>query len=114
MVTKQFTLNNFEDFASELFKQIARIEQKVADQPLNSDVAQHLLTIEEAAAFLHLSKQTLYRKVSKGEIPHMKRSKRLYFSKENLIDYVSAGSVLTNEQLISATADLLTNSKNNR
>ena len=94
-----------------LQSKLEAIEQLLLNRNENPENSGSLLTIEEAAAFLHLSKQTLYRKVSKGEIPHMKRSKRLYFSKENLIDYVSAGSVLTNEQLISATADLLTNSK---
>jgi excisionase family DNA binding protein len=45
-----------------------------------------------AGEFLHLTVQTLYNKVSKNEIPFMKRGKRLYFSKEQLIDYLKQGS----------------------
>ena len=57
-----------------------------------------LLTIEEASAFLHLTKQTIYSKVSRGEIPYMKRSKRLYFSRQELLDYIKLGKKLTSQE----------------
>lgn len=47
-----------------------------------------LLTISEAAQILHLSVPTMYSKVSKGELPVMKRGKRLYFSKKELIEFM--------------------------
>lgn len=50
-----------------------------------------LLTIQQAAAFLSLSVPTLYTKVSKGELPVMKRGKRLYFSQGELLGYLKAG-----------------------
>lgn len=58
-----------------------------------------LITIEEAAKFLHLSKPTIYSKVSKAEIPYMKRGKRLYFSKLELTDFIKQGRVKSNEEL---------------
>jgi excisionase family DNA binding protein len=42
---------------------------------------EQLLIVQEAAQFLNLTVPTIYSKVSKGELPVMKRSKRLYFSK---------------------------------
>ena len=51
-----------------------------------------LMTIQEAAEFLHLTVPTLYSKCSKGELPVKKRSKRLYFSKLELITYLNEGS----------------------
>lgn len=51
-----------------------------------------LMTIQEAAEFLHLSVPTLYNKASRGELPVKKRSKRLYFSKLELINYINEGS----------------------
>lgn len=51
-----------------------------------------LMTIQEAAEFLHLTVPTIYSKVSRGELPVKKRSKRLYFSKLELIDYLNEGS----------------------
>ncbi len=52
---------------------------------------EQLLTIQEAAEFLSLTVPTLYSKVSKGELPVMKRSKRLYFSRTELMNYLKDG-----------------------
>lgn len=51
-----------------------------------------ILTIQEASVFLNLSVKTIYNKVSKNELPVMKRSKRLYFSSTELLEYVKSGS----------------------
>lgn len=50
-----------------------------------------VLTVKETAEFLSLSVPTIYSLISKGEIPVMKRSKRCYFSKNELIDYLKNG-----------------------
>jgi excisionase family DNA binding protein len=50
-----------------------------------------LLTIQAAAEFLSLAVPTIYSKVSKGELPVMKRSKRLYFSRIELMEYLKEG-----------------------
>jgi len=48
-----------------------------------------LMTIQQAAEFLSLSVPTLYTKVSREkDFPHLKRGKRLYFLKENLLNYL--------------------------
>jgi excisionase family DNA binding protein len=49
-----------------------------------------LITIDQAASHLNLSKATLYGYVSRSEIPHMKRSKRLYFTKSDLNNWIKA------------------------
>lgn len=50
-----------------------------------------LLTVQDTAKFLSLSVPTVYTLISKGELPVMKRSKRCYFSKIELIDYLKQG-----------------------
>lgn len=50
-----------------------------------------LLTIKEAAEFLHLSVPTLYGYVSRSAIPVSKQGKRLYFSKQELTEWVKTG-----------------------
>jgi excisionase family DNA binding protein len=50
-----------------------------------------LLTVEQAADFLKLKKTTVYSLISKGDIPVMKRSKRCYFTKDELIEYLKQG-----------------------
>jgi hypothetical protein len=46
----------------------------------------------------------MYSKVSKGELPVMKRSKRLYFSRTELLAYLKSGRKKTNTE-IEAEAD---------
>jgi excisionase family DNA binding protein len=50
-----------------------------------------LLTVQDAAKLLSLTVPTVYGLISKGELPVMKRSKRCYFSKVELIDYLKQG-----------------------
>jgi excisionase family DNA binding protein len=57
-----------------------------------SDELPELLNISQAAGYLSLAKQTLYGFTSKGVIPHIKRGKKLYFKKSELIKWVNKGN----------------------
>ena len=56
----------------------------------NPEVTEELLTIQQAAQLLHLSVPTIYGLVSHSRIPHMKPGKRLYFSKDQLTEWVKS------------------------
>lgn len=58
-----------------------------------------LLTVQDAAKFLSLSVPTIYGLISKGELPVMKRSKRCYFSKVELLNYLKDGRRSTNAEV---------------
>jgi len=73
---------------------------------------EQLLTVQEAAQFLNLTVPTIYSKVSKGELPVMKRSKRLYFSSTELMEYLKEGRKKSNAEIEQeAEAYLLNNKK---
>ena len=72
---------------------------------------EQLLTVQEAAQFLNLTVPTIYSKVSKGELPVMKRSKRLYFSSTELMDYLKEGRKKSNSEIEKEAADYLLNAK---
>ena len=57
-----------------------------------------LFNIQEAGNFLKLSVPTIYSKVSRKELPYMKRGKRLYFSKTDLMEFLKSGRVLTSDE----------------
>ena len=77
-----------------------------------TDQPEQLLTIQEAAEFLRLTVPTMYSKVSKGELPVMKRSKRLYFSRTELLEYLKDGRKKSNAEIEQeAKAYLLNNKK---
>jgi len=80
--------------------------------PTEQPETDQLLTIQEAAEFLKLKVPTIYSKVSKGELPVMKRSKRLYFSRTELLNYLKDGRKKTNAEIEQeAKAYLLNNKK---
>lgn len=58
-----------------------------------------LLTINQASKFINLAKPTIYGLVSRKEIPHSKKGKRLYFSKFELLDWVKSGRRKTVSEL---------------
>ena len=72
---------------------IEKQEQSPTEQP------EKLLTVQEAAQFLNLTVPTIYGKVSKGELPVMKRSKRLYFSSTELMAYLKEGRKKSNAEI---------------
>jgi excisionase family DNA binding protein len=51
------------------------------------------LNVQQAADYLNLSKQTIYRKVSEGKIPYYKAGKKLHFRKSELFQIVELGKI---------------------
>jgi excisionase family DNA binding protein len=76
-------LNNIETLLIDLKQPL-----KELGEPTETD---ELLTVQDTAKFLSLSVPTVYALISKGELPVMKRSKRCYFSKIELITYLKQG-----------------------
>jgi excisionase family DNA binding protein len=98
---QKITFENLPNAVTQLLEKLDRIERMMTlrkGESLNEEVDK-LLTVEEAAQFLHLSKPTIYSKVSRGELPYMKSSKRLYFSKVELTEYIKKGRIKTNDEV---------------
>lgn len=73
---------------------IEKQEQPTPDQP------EQLLTIDEVATLLHLTKPTVYSKVSKNELPGVcKQGKRLYFDRQTIIDWIKQGRKKSNAEI---------------
>jgi excisionase family DNA binding protein len=53
--------------------------------------SESLLTIMEACKLLKLAKPTVYYLVQQSRIPFMRQGKKLYFLKDELIDWVRSG-----------------------
>ena len=68
-----------------------------------------LLTVQDTAKFLRLSVPTVYTLISKGELPVMKRSKRCYFSKVELINYLKQGRKKTLAEIASEAEEYCKN-----
>jgi excisionase family DNA binding protein len=85
-----------------LISEISELKHLLTKQQEHPPTEQpeQLLTIQEAANLLHLTVPTLYSKHSKGELPGVcKRGKRLYFSKQCLIEWVQQGRQKSNAEI---------------
>lgn len=58
-----------------------------------------LMTIQQAAEFLNLAVTTVYGLTSRNELPFMKKGKRLYFSKSDLLKYLESGKNKTAKEI---------------
>ena len=70
------------------------LKKILQDSSLNKDENNgmpELLSITQAAEYLNLAKQTLYGFTSKGDIPYLKKGKKLYFKKAELTKWVTDG-----------------------
>jgi excisionase family DNA binding protein len=74
-----------------LFEEVKQIKSLILESAA-TDTGDRLMTIQETAEFLHVKKQTLYTYVSKGVIPFNKKAGRLYFSKNDLIQWIKEGN----------------------
>jgi excisionase family DNA binding protein len=75
------------------------LDIKHKPDPGNHPESDNILSIEQAANFLNLSKLTLYGKVSRRELPVSKRGKRLYFLRSELEQYIKSGHKKTVDEL---------------
>jgi excisionase family DNA binding protein len=80
-------------------------EQLTIEQP------EKFLNIQEASKFLNLAVATVYSKVSRKELPCMKRGKRLYFSNTELINYIQEGRKKSKAELQDEADTYLFNTK---
>ena len=63
--------------------------QEIAE---NEKQVDKILNIDEACDLLKVTRITIYRKVKNNTIPHMKRGKKLLFSRNTLLEWLQESS----------------------
>ncbi len=89
----QITANEFESLIEKTIKRI------LGSQKSFEPDGDQLLTIKQAGELIKLSVPTIYGYVSRNEIPFSKKGKRLYFSKQQLFDWVQEGRKKTKAEI---------------
>lgn len=79
----------------------------------DKNIPEELLSINEVATILKLSKPTIYGYTSKGILPCMKMGKRLYFLNTDIINYVKTKRKKTLEEINVETDKYLKRNKTN-
>lgn len=83
-------LDNLTSMVSELSRQLNLLHSLEKDNPLD---------MAGAAEFLGVTKSVIYKFTHKRTIPHFKRGKRIYFSKEELRKWLAHNRKLTVEEI---------------
>jgi len=108
----EITFENLPKAVTNLTTEVSEIKRLLllkSNEP--TEQTEQLFTIQQAADFLSLAIPTIYSMVSRGELPYMKRSKRLYFSRLELTNYLKAGRKKTNAEIIAEAGQYLINKK---
>lgn len=90
------------------------IRRVITEQPQTPNVMQtepDLLNVNEAATFLNLAKPTIYGLVCQSKIPCMKKGKKLYFSRQELTDWLKQGKKKTIAEMQEEADNFLTSKK---
>jgi predicted DNA-binding transcriptional regulator AlpA len=79
-----------------LDQRLSRVENLLIElkhtSKLNTAPAENdIISIQQASELTGYAVQTLYGKVSRNEIPFMKRGKKLWFSRKHLINWIGVG-----------------------
>ena len=102
------------DVMSEVLQRVTRIEQFMKTSfALQIQEEGSLLDISQAGKLLHLTTNTMYKMVQKRALPYNKRGKKLYFLKDDLMNWIKAGKIKTEVEL-KAEAEEVFISKNKK
>lgn len=105
-------MTNLNTLFEELIKKISeRVSENVL-QSINTLVPieePSFLTIDEAAKLINLTKPTVYGLVHQNKIPYIKKGKRLYFVKSELLAWINSGKQTTKSEAEIKADDYLFN-----
>lgn len=112
-MTENLTFDQLPKAVTMLTKEVSELKRLIIEKQENTPTErpEKLLTVQEAAKFLNLKVPTIYSKVSKSELPVMKRSKRLYFSSTDLMEYLKEGRKKSNAEIEAEAEAYLSNQK---
>ena len=112
-MNQKLSFDQLPKVVTELTNEISELKRLIVekDEDQSRKTPEQFLTIQEAAQLLNLTVPTLYSKVSRRELPVMKRGKRLYFSNAELIDYIKDGRKKSNSQVEREAQDYINKSQ---
>ena len=77
----------------------ALVQAKVEQETPVLKEEEDIVDFDKALAILGYASPTLYAKTSRGEIPHYKRGRKLFFRKSELISWIEKGKIKTTKDI---------------
>ena len=112
-LAEKLTFDQLPTAVSMLIKEVSEMRRLLVEnqEQVQTSHEDDLLTIKQSSELLNLTVPTMYSKVSKGELPVMKRGKRLYFFRAELMDYIKEGRKKSNAEIEAEAEAYLSNKK---
>ena len=109
MIKKEYSKSENESLA----EMVSTLQNQVQEQNHRLDALEHILfeakdvlTVEEAAMFLGLSKSFVYKMTHEGSLPFYKpNGKVCYFEKAALLDWMRSTKVASKKEIDNAAKD---------
>lgn len=105
-MSSKYKLEDLPEVVEQLNDKIDKLLERT-NQHQEAREEDELLTVDQCAEFLHMSKHTIYGLRSKREIPSMKRGKMVYFRKSHLLEWLERGRNKTNDEIDQEADDYL-------
>lgn len=90
-MNKEITFDKLPEAVTHLTEQVSVIKEMLSALRPSVPEEKSLIGIDEACEVIQKAKPTIYALVRKGIIPAYKRGKKLYFYKEELLQWVESG-----------------------
>lgn len=87
-----------------ILEKLNNIEKAIEILNTSSNIDDDFKNIEQVSSFIGLSKPTIYVLTHKQKIPYFKASKRLYFKKSDIVNWITSSKVKTKQE-VSQMAD---------
>ena len=97
---------SLEEIASHVAEKVYTLQKRNNEQKEETK-DNEFLTIDQASELLNLAKPTIYTLTHKSKIPFIKKGKKLYFKKSDLIEWLNAGRRLTRTEIEEEADDFL-------
>lgn len=107
---EQVTFEQMPAAISRIERELYRLRGEVLKLK-HGDSPDDVMDVNEAAKYLNLAKQTLYIKVSKRQIPHIKQGKKLRFLKSDLLKWLKQGRKATAKEIAASGENYLATKK---
>jgi excisionase family DNA binding protein len=101
MNVNNLSFDSLPDQVSKLNQKIDQLLELAKSNSAGEAEQSELLTVDQAASLLGLAKQSIYGKLCRNELPAIKPagSKRVYFQKNDLLEYLEAGRKKTTSEI---------------
>ena len=96
---------------SRIENELIRLRSELKTLKKDDSDPNELMDVTDAAKYLNLAVATLYIKVSKKQIPHIKKGKKLRFLRSDLLDWLKSGRKATAKEIQENGSEFLATKK---